>query len=190
MTLSPIFSKIAFTRSFIWQFPCRGFKRLFQPKSIFETPVDRGLLNAVRSASGRNAWVGNIVHCYRLERALIKRALLAQCRPLAIAWLVVSRWVKPVDGVFEAWPLAHIRKKIFKGRIPTFAYGYPNGTVFRVIFEFIIKAPSLHTKPNSIGRADLSVPFVAVFKVGGIFFIGHLNNVGDHHIKGNSYGNV
>lgn len=75
--------------------------------------------------------------------------LFLRCGPAAVAWLVITIVVHPVNGVQRRWPMAHIGKEIFKSQPTVTNFDSSPAIVFPMI-AMRVSATSQHSGPYHI----------------------------------------
>jgi hypothetical protein len=123
--------------------------------------------------------------CNRPKPASVDSSLFALWRPSTIIRRIVRIGIDAVDGEAVVGPFAHVTKKRDERGIPSFAHTNASPSPIREVFELRIVTSALHAKPRSIGRADQSVPLVAMLHVNGRKLFGHLNILDDHTVRVN-----
>ena len=144
--------EITLSRPYIRKASCWCGTSGFRTMACAHSHVRRCSRNPKVTAGSSKAMKRHPVYGYWLEASSVFRTLLKACCPTAVIRPVVTRRVEPINRMVKARPLPHVRKKINKRTIPSFADGYSFGSVFLVIFALSVSASSFHAKPNAVCR--------------------------------------
>lgn len=156
--------EIAFSGPVIWQSSDRGCDGDFQRMPIPHSHVNSGRRNSKNSASRPDARIGYSVDSYRHKVALVFRSLLEAGGPPAIVGFVISSWVFAVNRMIQTGAISHILKECDERFVPSLANRNSLRAVFLKIFVSDIGTSPLHSKPDSIGWADKSIPLMPMHK--------------------------
>ncbi len=170
------FWQIAFARPFPRQLAFRSGDSFFNRVARINPLLNRRYSDAVYSAGRRTVGVVDAIYSYWAHIALILCHLFDAGRPSAIARLIISIAVHPINGVIERRSLAHVGEEADKRFVPSFAHGNTAPAILREIFVSGLLAPRLHADPDAISRATLASNFVAVLQSSVWVSHSHLNS--------------
>lgn len=130
----------------------------------FQPFINRGWADAIGSASRRSIRVVHTVNRDGAQIALVLGGLLQRCSPTAIARLIVSVGIQPINRVIQRRADTHVVQERHKRRLPTLTHPDPTASIFREVLVGSVFAPRFHTNPNTIRWASFATKFVAVLQ--------------------------